>query len=143
MSKIDDINSLILESKISGEISTKDISDVYHTFRELYKHRTILFAIVCNAYPEISWKSKKHFEEETDPMFNDDFIAGINTPKGPATYHMKLEYWNLFNIPEIERAYPYDGHNSDEDLNRLLSLININKDLEKENKLFPLDIIKY
>ena len=47
---------------------------------------------------------KKHFEEETDPMFNGDFIAGINTPQGPATYHIKLEYWDLFNI--IENAVP-------------------------------------
>lgn len=126
------INDMIKTSRMEGKISTKDISDVYHTFRQLYNHRTILFALVCNAYPEISWKSKKHFNEETDPMFNGDFIAGINTPKGPATYHMKLEYWDLFKIPELERALPYDGHNSDEDLNRLLSLLNI--DNEKKIK---------
>ena len=117
------INDMIKTSRLDGKISTKDISDVYHTFRQLYNHRTILFAIVCNAYPDISWKSKKHFDEENDPMFNGDFIAGINTPEGTATYHMKLEYWDLFNIPEIEQAYPYDGHNSDEDLKRLVSLI--------------------
>lgn len=117
------INDMIKTSRLDGKISTKDISDVYHTFRQLYNHRTILFAIVCNTYPDISWKSKKHFDEENDPMFNGDFIAGINTPEGTATYHMKLEYWDLFNIPEIERAYPYDGHNSDEDLKRLVSLI--------------------
>jgi len=117
------INDMIKTSRIEGKISTKDISDVYHTFRQLYSHRTILFALVCNAYQDISWKSKKHFDEENDPMFDGDFIAGINTPQGPATYHMKLEYWDLFNIPELERAYPYDGHNSDVDLLRLISLI--------------------
>lgn len=86
-------------------------------------------------YPEISWKSKKHFKEETDPMFNGNFIAGINTPQGPATYHMKLEYWDLFAITEIERAYPYDGHNSDEDLNRLSSLIKLNKKNTKKKQI--------
>lgn len=125
------INDMIKTSKLEGNVSTKDISDGYHTFRQLYNHRTILFALVCNAYPEISWKSKKHYEEETDPMFNGDFIAGINTPEGPATYHMKLQYWDLFNIPEIERAYPYDGHKSDDDLNRLSSLIKLNNEKSK------------
>lgn len=131
------INDMIKTSKLEGHISTKDISDVYHTFRQLYNHRTILFALVCNSYPEISWKSKKHFNEEIDPMFNGDFIAGINTPLGPATYHIKLKYWNLFKIPELERAYEYDGHNSDDDLKRLISLITINNNLEnsKQKKL--------
>ena len=32
MSKTEDINSLIIESKLSGEISTKEISDGHHTF---------------------------------------------------------------------------------------------------------------
>jgi len=126
------INDMIKTSRLEGKISTKDISDGYHTFRQLYNHRTILFALVCNAYPEISWKSKKHFDDEKDPMFNGDFIAGINTPEGPATYHMKLEYWDLFNIPEIERAYPYDGHNSDEDLERLLSLIKFDNKVKEK-----------
>jgi len=116
--KIEDINSLIIESKLSGEISTKEISDGHHTFGELYRHRIALFCTLCNLLSEISWKSKKHFDEEKDPMFNGDFIAGINTPQRPATYHIKLEYWDLFNVIEIERAYPYDGHTSDEDLIR-------------------------
>ena len=49
---------------------------------ELYRHRIVLFCTLCNLLPEISWKSKKHFDEENDPMFNDSFIAGINTQKG-------------------------------------------------------------
>ena len=46
----------------------------------------------------------------------------------------KKEYWDLFNIIEIERAYPYDGHTSDEDLTRLSSLINLNKVNEKSKQ---------
>ena len=45
MSKIDDINRLIIESKLSGEIFTKEISDGHHTFGELYRHRIILFCV--------------------------------------------------------------------------------------------------
>ena len=35
-------------------------SDGYHTFNELYYHRTVLFAVICNLNKDISWKSKKH-----------------------------------------------------------------------------------
>ena len=122
MSKIDDINSLIIESKLSGEISTKEISDGHHTFDELYRHRIALFCILCNLLPEISWKSKKHFDEENDPMFNDSFIAGINTPEGVAAYHIKLKYWEMFNISELERAPRYDLYSSEDVIDRILSL---------------------
>jgi len=117
------INDMIKTSKLEGNISTKDISDVYHTFRQLYNQRTILFALVCNSYKELAWKSKKHFDEEKDPMFNGDFIVGINTPKGVASYHIKLEYWDLFDVKEVENSPKYDGYTSDEVLERLISLI--------------------
>lgn len=50
MQKIGDINSLIIESKLSGEISTKEISDVHHTFGELYRHRRTLFVLYAIYY---------------------------------------------------------------------------------------------
>lgn len=122
MSKINDINDLIFESKMAGEISTKEISDGHHTFEELYRHRITLFCTLCNLLFEISWKSKKHFDEENDPMFDDCFIAGINTPKGIATYHIKLKYWEIFDVPELERAPKYDLYSSDDVIDRILSL---------------------
>lgn len=51
--------------------------------------------------------------KKNDPMFEGDFKVGINTPKGIASYHIKLEYWNLFNVPEIERAPKYDFYSRD------------------------------
>ncbi len=122
--KIDEINNLISEAKNNKEISTRQISDGYHTFGELYKHRTKLFCVLCNSYPELSWKSIQHFDNENDPMYEGDFIAGINTPLGIASYHVKSEYWDDFNIQEIERAPKYDGYDSDENLERLSSLAN-------------------
>lgn len=122
MSKIEEINSLIKENVLTGEISSKNISDGHHTFEELYRHRILLFCTICNLFPELSWKSKKHFDEENDPMFNDDFIAGINTNEGIASYHVKLKYWDLFEIPEIERAPKYDFYSSDDVIKRILSL---------------------
>lgn len=122
MDKIDEINNMIREYKKSKVISTKQISDGHHTFDELYKHRIILFCTLCNLLPNISWKSKKHYDEENDPMFDGNFIAGMNTPEGIVTYHIKLEYWDLFNISELDRAPKYDGYTSDDVLKRILSL---------------------
>lgn len=84
------INSKILEAKKSLRlISTKNISDSHHTFRELC---TCLLALICNSsYKEISWKSK-HFDNENDPMFEGDFIIGIETPEGTACFHIPLKY---------------------------------------------------
>jgi len=122
MNKIEEINEMIQENKKLGIISSKDISDGYHTFGELYKNRIILFCTLCNLLPNISWKSKKHFDEENDSMFSDSFIAGINTPEGIATYHIKLKYWDLFDVPELEKAPKYDNYNNEEVLKRFLSL---------------------
>ena len=61
-------------------------------------------------------------------MFEGDFIAGINTPDGIASYHIKLKYWDLFHISEIERAPQYDFYSSDDVLERVLSLTNNNRD---------------
>ena len=121
-SKIEEINDEIKKQKELKNINSKQVSDTHHTFEKLYEQRVILFSILCNQFPELSWKSKKHYNEEIDPMFNGDFIAGINTPKGQATFHIKLKYWNLFNIQELDRAFEYDGYNVDDVIERLLSL---------------------
>lgn len=123
MNRIDEINKYILELKNSGE-QIKKISDGHHTFDELYEQRVILFSVICNFYPELSWKSKKHFDEENDPMFNGCFIVGINTSEGVATYHFKLKYWNEFDITELEYAPKYDGYTADKVLTRIKSLKN-------------------
>ena len=122
VSKIEEINKMINAAAIKGDISTKEISDSHHTFGELYKHRIYLFAAICNLLPEIAFKTLKHFDEENDPMFNGDFLAGINTPEGIVTYHIKLEYWDLFKVPEIDRGPKYDGYSDEDVFNRLLSL---------------------
>lgn len=120
--RVQEINNLIKEYKKDDKFNSKNISDSHHTFGELYHHRIVLFCTLCNLLPEISWKSKKHFDEENDPMFKDSFIAGINTPEGIATYHIKLKYWDMFNVQEIERAPKYDLYDSDDVIERIYSL---------------------
>lgn len=91
--------------------SKQEISDGYHTFKELYDHRMHLFAFICNGMPEHAWKSKLHHD---DTMFDDYFIVGIETPEGQFTYHYHLDHWDLFQVTEKERAPEWDGHTSDD-----------------------------
>lgn len=94
-------------------------SDGYHTFDELYHHRTVLFAALCAAYPLRSWKSKKHSDGS---MFEGMFICGINTPYGPATYHIDLKFWEMFDCHEIKNAPEWDGYTPDDVVNRIMSI---------------------
>lgn len=38
------------------------------------------------------------------------------------TYHIKLQYWDLFDILELEIAPKYDNYDNEEVLKRILSL---------------------
>lgn len=118
LDKITQINNEILEAKKEGW-STKDISDKWHTFGELYNHRMILFLTIQLAHKDKAWKSKQH---DDGTMFEDSFIVGLETPEGQYSYHYNLEFWDLFeDIKELEYAPKFDGHRP-EDITRLLSL---------------------
>lgn len=102
-----------------SQIDTGKISDGFHTFDELYFHRTVLFACLCKANADKAFKSKKHSD---GTMFDDMFIVGIFTPAGYYTYHCEMEYWDLFtSVTEVEFAPEWDGHKP-EDVTRLLSI---------------------
>ena len=94
-------------------------SDGYHTFDELYEHRTVLFSVICNSHTDLAWKSRHHHD---GTMFDDMFVAGIQTPAGPCTYHCENQYWDLFRVPELERAPEFDGHTPEDVLQRIQSL---------------------
>lgn len=102
------------------ETGIGDLSDGYHTFNELYHHRAILFSVICNEHPDISWKSKLHHD---GTMFDGMFIVGINTPEGQATYHYDINpYWDMFRVRELEKAPEWDGHTSEQAIERIASL---------------------
>lgn len=111
-----DLNPKLLLDLVYDE----DKSDGYHTFKELYHQRAILFATICNAFKEVAWKSKKHHD---GTMFGDNwFIVGVQTSKGQYTYHYEVEYWHKFDVKELDFAPEFDGH-TDKDVERLLSLV--------------------
>lgn len=95
------------------------ISDGSHSFDELYYHRMILFAVICDSYKDtVAWKSWKH---DDGTMYDDYFIVGIKTPKGDFTYHYHKDHWDMFDLVELDFAPKWDGHTSN-DVTRLLSL---------------------
>jgi hypothetical protein len=95
------------------------ISDGYHTFDELYYHRMVLFSVICKAFRDKAWKSLKH---EDGSMFDDYFIVGVTTPQGEYTYHYHLDYWDTFDVKEVEFAPKWDGHKPS-DIIRLYGLV--------------------
>ncbi|MGI5897826.1 MAG: hypothetical protein ACOX6Q_01550 [Candidatus Dojkabacteria bacterium] len=119
--RINEINDMILELRHRGE-SVKGISDGFHTIGDYVDMRNHLFVALCNICSDISWKSRQHYNEENDPMFNGCFIAGMNTPTGPVTFHLKEEYWDDLNILEIDRAPEYDGYTEEDVKKRIKSL---------------------
>ena len=69
------------------------ISDGYHTFNELYKHRICLFLALCECVHYWVWRSKKHSDGTPTP--DGWFIAGIGEVAGKQiTYHLPNEYWD-------------------------------------------------
>lgn len=94
-----------------------EFSDGFHTFNSLYHQRLILFAALVNTFPSLAWKSRKHSDGEV-PFGGGWFIVGVDTPKGPYTYHYEDKDWDLFHCREIETAPEWDGH-TDKDVERV------------------------
>ena len=106
-----------------------EFSDGYHTFNELYHHRAILFAVICNKFKKLAWKSLNHSDND-EPMYDGMFIVGINTPQGPANYHYNIEpYWDLFDCKELPKAPEWDLHTPDDAIKRIYSLVENDKPL--------------
>lgn len=91
---------------------TKKVSDGYHTFEELYDHRVLLYiklAIHC-PYPTF-WK----------PHHPGWPVLFIETPSGQISYHFPEKFLPMVD-GNIERNddYVWDGHTSEDVLNRLM-----------------------
>lgn len=93
------------------------VTDGWHTFGELYRHRHELFCSLMLSHPKISWRAEKHND---GTRYDDAFIAGMHLPTGDITYHLPNCYWDrLDRLHTHEIAPPWDGHTSEDVLNRL------------------------
>lgn len=137
---VDEINSII----VSGGINPNEINDGYHTFRELYEFRKVYNAALFNEwvafqhmkhtvefdgivremwYPKYDvHKSWKHYDGEL--CFGGGwFIVVAVLPTGQISNHYKADDWDLFKIPEEEKAkYKFDGHTPQDVITRLKQL---------------------
>lgn len=103
-----------------------EVSDGYHTFNELYEFRKVYNAGLFNEWARQNkmsvHKSKKHFDGE-ECFGGGWFIVVANLPAGQISNHYEMKDWDLFQIPEKERAlFEFDGHTPKDCIDRLLDL---------------------
>ena len=111
-------------------VNTKHVSDGHHTFGELYHYRMLynaaFFNLLAEVYPEgidgtfKVMKSRKHHNGHYPFDSSDWFIVVWDSPYGQISNHYKMEYWNIFSIPEVDLPPIYDGHNSVDASDRLM-----------------------
>jgi hypothetical protein len=105
-----------------------EFSDGYHTFNELYDYRKAYNAAFFNELAKQGLydvhKSKLHSDGEIP--FGDDnwFIVMAELPTGQISNHYEIKDWDLFNIPEKEKANVYDGHSPQDVYERLVKYLN-------------------
>lgn len=117
-------------------VDTNLISDGYHTFGELYDFRKVYNAVLFNEWaihegwggkviPKYSvHKSWKHSDGEW--CFDEEkkwFIVSAMLPAGLISNHYEAKDWDLFKVPEVEKAlFEFDGHTGLDVLDRLKAL---------------------
>jgi|688.fasta_scaffold00342_10 hypothetical protein len=115
------------------------INDKWHSFKELYEFRKMYNAALFNEWANHTWvrkiqgdtvtgikfsvhKSWKHYDGEL--CFGGGwFIVSAMLPTGLISNHYEAKDWDMFKIPEVEKAlFEYDGHTGQDVLNRLKQL---------------------
>jgi hypothetical protein len=103
---------------------TDGISDGYHTFGELYEHRSALLASIMREFPALSWMARQHHDGSSYPGW---FIAGMQLPTGPISYHLRIDpWWNLLATTGAtirQNAPEWDGHTPADVVNRLVEWV--------------------
>lgn len=70
-------------------------------------------------------KSKKH-SDGTIPFGDENwFIVQAELPTGQISNHYEMKDWDLFNVPEKEKANPYDGHTPQDVAKRLRDFLSL------------------
>lgn len=98
-----------------NKIDMGEVSDGWHTFNELYEYRMLYNAALFNEMAK-----GRNFNEVHKSLRHNDgelcfgggwFVVVALLPTGQITNHYKIEDWELFNIPECDKAkFIFDGH---------------------------------
>lgn len=120
---------LHIEHINSGEIDIVcsddgEISDGYHTMHELYQHRMALNVALFHAWDILCYNVMKSKLHHDGTMLEGYFIVAVEFGLlGQISYHYDLKHWDKFKIKEVERIpYEYDGHTSQDVIERLIKL---------------------
>lgn len=121
--KVNDEALLMIES-LDPDI---EIGDEYHTIKELYEHRMYLNIALFHAWHNLGEKCgfkviKSLFHNDGTMFEGGYFVVMAITPQGQISYHYNLKYWDKFKIEELDKAFPYDGHTSNDVQERLKRL---------------------
>lgn len=91
-----------------------DLSDNYHTFRELYNYRMYYNAALFNEWARLGLYDvqKSFYHSDGKLCFGGGwFIVTANLPTGQISNHYKMEHYDLFRVPS--KWHPtiiYDNH---------------------------------
>ena len=119
--------------EVAGVAEIDDLSDGFHTFRQLYYQRMMLFATIVKQNKDKAWKSLRH--EEGELCFGGGwFVVGIDTPEGNYTYHYENKYFDLFDCEILDYGKHWDGH-TEKDVTRLLSLPPVQSEKETPKRV--------
>ena len=113
-----DFNGEIASFKRNG-MNIGEIRDGDYSFNEYKDIWAVQFVELCIDHIDYAWKKRTPSEET--------FIAGINTPKGIVTRTVSMEYWDDFNVTELEEAPKYDSPSIEEFKIRIKSLRELKK----------------
>jgi hypothetical protein len=120
------VGEMVRQALKAGVLRPVDgkVSDGFHTFDELYRHRMLLNAglfRLMKVWPGMGYDPHKSLlhSDGSVPFGGEFFIVVAQLPTGQISYHYPLEHWDLFDIPERPKAAPWDGHTSEQAANRL------------------------
>lgn len=113
---------------IAPGVDPNQVSDGFHTFGELYEMRCALTAALFSVIndsgvspsPVKSWR-----HSDGGLCFGGGwFIVFVELPwdLGQVSFHYPEKDWDKFDILEVERAPEWDGHSSEDVINRLLKV---------------------
>lgn len=113
----------IFEASYSeGNIS--DMSDGFHTFKEYETFRMLYNAALFNFLVSKCKVCKSMYHDDGEKPFGGGyFVVYAELPTGQISNHYELKYWDLFNIPVVNKAPKWDGHTTFDVMDRLLRFV--------------------
>lgn len=121
----------LIREQVQRVDNIEDISDGYHSFKELYEYRLLYNAALFNElykYTDNPYKViKSHRHSDGEKCFGGGwFIVMAELPTGQISNHYEDKYWDLFKCEEADVAPKWDGHTPHDVAERIREFIFIN-----------------